>query len=230
MIKFYYNLAPNPTKVALMLEETGLPYELVPVDTRKGEQHGAAFRAINPNGKVPAIVDGDATVFDSNAILLYLAEKTGRFLPPATPAARGRLLSWLMFVGTGVGPYAGQCVHFRAYAPEKIPYAIDRYVFEAKRHFGILDAELAKGRYMMGDTYTIVDIDVWGWARLVPFVLGEGAWDAFPNLKRLVDEISARPAAARVAALKERHAFKTEMDAEARRAMFPSMAEAATTA
>lgn len=230
MIKFYYNLAPNPTKVALMLEETGLPYELVPVDTRKGEQHGAAFRAINPNGKVPAIVDGDATVFDSNAILLYLAEKTGRFLPPATPAARGRLLSWLMFVGTGVGPYAGQCVHFRAYAPEKIPYAIDRYVFEAKRHFGILDAELAKGRYMMGDTYTIVDIDVWGWARLVPFVLGEGAWDAFPNLKRLVDEIGARPAAARVAALKERHAFKTEMDAEARRAMFPSMAESATPA
>jgi len=230
MIKFYYNLAPNPTKVALMLEETGLPYELVPVDTRKGEQHGAAFRAINPNGKVPAIVDGDATVFDSNAILLYLAEKTGKLLPANTPAARGRLLSWLMFVGTGVGPYAGQCVHFRAYAPEKIQYATDRYVFEAKRHFAILDAELGKGRYMMGDTYTIVDIDVWGWARLVPFVLGEGAWDAFPNLKRLVDEISARPAALRVGALKERHAFKTEMDAEARRAMFPSMAEAATPA
>jgi GST-like protein len=230
MIKFYYNLAPNPTKVALMLEETGLPYELVPVDTRKGEQHTPAFRAVNPNGKVPAIVDGDATVFDSNAILLYLAEKTGKLLPPDTPAARGRLLSWLMFVGTGVGPYAGQAVHFRQYAPEKLPYAIDRYVFEAKRHFGILDAELAKGRYMMGDTYTIVDIDVWGWARLVPFVLGEGAFAGFPNLKRLVDEISARPAATRVAALKERHAFKTEMDDDARRSMFPHLAQSSTAA
>ena len=230
MIKFYYNLAPNPTKVALMLEETGLPYELVPVDTRRGEQHAPAFRAINPNGKVPAIVDADAdaTVFDSNAILLYLAEKTGKFLPSNTPAARGRLLSWLMFVGTGVGPYSGQAVHFRQYAPEKLPYAVDRYVFEAKRHFAILDAELAKGRYMMGDTYTIVDIDVWGWARLVPFVLGEGAWDAFPNLKRVVDEINARPAAVRVAALKERHAFKTEMDDDARRNMFPHLAQPST--
>ena len=228
MLTFYYNLAPNPSKVALMLEETGLPYQLVPVDTRKGEQHTAAFRAINPNGKVPAIVDGDATVFDSNAILLYLAEKTGKFLPADTPAARGRLLSWLMFVGTGVGPYCGQAVHFKQYAPERLPYAIDRYVFEARRHFGILDAELAKGRYMMGDTYTIVDIDVWGWGRLVPFVLGDGAWTSFPNLKRLVDEINARPAAARVAALKERHTFKTEMDAEARRAMFPGLAEFAT--
>src|SRR5438105_11892314 len=100
MIRFYFNLAPNPTKVALMLEETGLPYEIVPIDTRKGEQHTAAFRAINPNGKVPAIVDGDVTVFDSNAILLYLADKTGKLLPASTPQARGRLLSWLMFVGT----------------------------------------------------------------------------------------------------------------------------------
>src|SRR5256885_8727816 len=111
MIRFYFNLAPNPTKVALMLEETALPYEIIPVDTRKGEQHTPAFRAINPNGKVPAIVDGDVTVFDSNAILLYLAEKTGKFLPADTPAARARMLSWLMFVGTGVGPYSGQAVH-----------------------------------------------------------------------------------------------------------------------
>jgi len=92
MIKFYFNLAPNPTKVALMLEETGLPYEIVPIDTRKGDQHTAHFRAINPNGKVPAIVDGEVTVFDSNAILLYLAEKTGTLLPPNTPVARGRML------------------------------------------------------------------------------------------------------------------------------------------
>src|SRR5689334_16442374 len=226
MIKFYFNLAPNPTKVALMLEETGLPYELVPVDTRKGEQHAPAFRAINPNGKVPAIVDGDVTVFDSNAILLYLAEKTGKLLPPATPAARGRLLSWLMFVGTGVGPYSGQAVHFQTHAPEKLPYAINRYRFEAQRHYGILDAELAKGRYMMGDTYTIVDIDVWGWARLIPMVLGEETWAKLPNLKRLIDEVSARPAAQRVAALRDKYKFKTEMDDEARRALFPGNVQA----
>ena len=220
MIKFYYNLAPNPTKVALFLEEAGLPYEPIPVDTRKGEQHQPAFRAVNPNGKVPVIVDGDATVFDSNAILLYLAEKTGRFLPENTPAARGRLYSWLMFVATGVGPYSGQAVHFRHHAPEKMPYAVERYVFEAKRHYGILDAQLAPHRYMLGDNYTIVDMAVWGWARLVPFVLGEEAFAQFPNVKRLVDEINARPAAARVAALKDRHAFKTELDDEARRHMF----------
>lgn len=221
MIKFYYNLAPNPTKVALFLEELGLPYEPIPVDTRKGEQHAPAYRAINPNGKVPAIIDGDATVFDSNAILLYLAEKTGKFLPEKTQAARGRLYSWLMFVGTGVGPYSGQAVHFKHHAPEQLPYAVNRYLFEAKRHYGILDAQLAKHRYMLGDAYTIVDMDVWGWARMVPFVLGDDAWTKFPHVKRLVDEISARPAAARALALKDKHAFKTEMDDDARRYLFP---------
>ena len=140
MLKFYYSGAPNPTKVALFLEETGLPYEAIPVDTRKGDQHKPEYLAINPNGKVPAIVDGDAVVFDSNAILLYLAEKTGKFLPPKGDKARGELLSWLMFVASGVGPYAGQSVHFRVYAPEKIEYAINRYAFEAQRHFGILDS------------------------------------------------------------------------------------------
>lgn len=221
MIKFYYNLAPNPTKVALFLEELGLPYEPIPVDTRKGEQHAPAYRAINPNGKVPAIIDGDATVFDSNAILLYLAEKTGKFLPEKTQAARGRLYSWLMFVGTGVGPYSGQAVHFKHHAPEQLPYAVNRYLFEAKRHYGIIDAQLAKHRYMLGDAYTIVDIDVWGWTRMVPFVLGDDAWMKFPHVKRLVDEISARPAAARALALKDKHAFKTEMDDDARRYLFP---------
>ena len=230
MIKFYFNLAPNPTKVALMLEETGLPYEIVPVDTRKGEQHTSAFRAINPNGKVPAIVDGAVTVFDSSAILLYLAEKTGRFLPANTPAARGRLLSWLMFVGTGVGPYAGQAVHFQTHAPEKLPYAINRYRFEAERHFGILNAELGKGRYLMGETYTIVDMNVWGWARLVPMVLGEDGWSKLPNVKRLVDEINARPAAQRVAALRDKYKFKAEMDDDARRNLFPGNFQPAASA
>lgn len=225
MLKFYYSGAPNPTKVALFLEEAGLPYEAIPVDTRKGDQHKPDFLAINPNAKVPAIVDGDATVFDSNAILLYLAEKTGKFLPENTPKARGELLSWLMFVASGVGPYAGQSVHFRNHAPEKLSYAINRYAYEAQRHFGILDARLAKRRYMLGDAYTIVDMAVWGWARLMPNVLGEAAWDKFKNLKRLVDEISARPAAQRAAALKDKHTFKAEMDDEARNAMFRHLTE-----
>jgi GST-like protein len=220
VLKFYYNGSPNPTKVALFLEEAGLEYEAIPVDTRKGEQFKSAYLGINANGKVPAIVDGDATVFDSNAILLYLAEKTGKFLPPNSPAARAELLSWLMFAATGVGPFSGQAVHFKHFAPEKLPYANNRYQYEAKRHFGILDARLAKQRYVVGGTYTIVDMDVWGWARLIPFILGEGAWSEFPNLKRLHDEISARPAAARAVALKDRHKFKTEMDDEARGHMF----------
>ena len=225
MLKFYYSGAPNPIKVALFLEEAGLPYEPIAVDTRKGDQHKPEYLAINPNAKVPAIVDGDAVVFDSNAILLYLAEKTGKFLPGNTPKARGELLSWLMFVASGVGPYSGQSVHFRGYAPEKNEYAINRYAYEAQRHFGILDARLATRRYVLGDAYTIVDMDVWGWARLMPVVLGEGAWAKFPNLKRLVDEISARPAAARAIALKDKHKFKTEMDDEARHAMFRHLSE-----
>jgi GSH-dependent disulfide-bond oxidoreductase len=225
MLKFYYSGAPNPTKVALFLEEAGIAYEPIPVDTRKGDQHKADYLAVNPNAKVPAIVDGDVTVFDSNAILLYLAEKTGKFLPPRSDKARGELLSWLMFVASGVGPYSGQSVHFRVYAPDKNEYAVNRYAFEAQRHFGILDARLAKHKYMVGDVYTIVDMDVWGWSRLMPNILGEGAWAKLPNLKRLVDEISARPAAQRAVALKDRHKFKTEMDDEARRAMFRHMTE-----
>jgi GST-like protein len=220
MLKFYYSGAPNPTKVALFLEEAGLDYEPIPVDTRQGHQFSPEYLAVNPNAKVPAIVDGEAVVFDSNAILLYLAEKTGKFLPEDTPRARGELLSWLMFVASGVGPYSGQAVHFRQYAPEKIPYAINRYMFEAERHFTLVDKRLGERRYMLGDVYTIVDMDLWGWARLMPMMLGEEALPKMANLKRLVDEISARPAAQRAVALKERYAFKTEMDDEARRNLF----------
>src|SRR5512136_397504 len=208
MLKFYYSGAPNPMKVALFLEETGLPYEPIPVDTRKGDQHKPEYLAINPNAKVPAIVDGDVTVFDSNAILLYLAEKTGKFLPGNAAKMRAELLSWLMFVASGVGPFAGQSVHFRNYAPEKIPYAINRYMYEAQRHFGILDARLAKQSYMLDETHTIVDMAVWGWARLMPTVLGETAWAKFPNLKRLVDQISVRPAAQCAVGLRDKHKFK----------------------
>lgn len=222
MIKFFYNLAPNPMKVALFLEEVGLPYEPVPLDTRKGEQHLPAYTAINPNAKCPALVDGDATLFDSNAILLYLAEKTGQFLPPNTPAARGDMLSWLMFIASGIGPYSGQCVHFRHFAPEPKAYALNRYDFEAWRHWRLIDERLATRSFMLGDAYTLVDIALWGWARMVPFVLGsQEAWAQLPHLKRWLDTVNQRPAAQRAEALKQRHAFKADMDDAARQALFP---------
>jgi GSH-dependent disulfide-bond oxidoreductase len=224
MLKFYFNGSPNPTKVALFLEEAGLPYEAIPVDTRKGDQFKPAFLAVNPNGKVPTIVDGEVAVFDSNAILLYLAEKTGKFLPPASQ--RGELLSRLMFVATGVGPFSGQAVHFKHHATEKVGYANTRYQYEAARHYGILNDRLAKNGYMVGNAYSIVDMDVWGWARLVPFIMGEEAWAKLPNVKRLVDEVSARPAAARAVALKDKHTFKAEMDDEARGHMFKHLKKA----
>src|SRR5882672_8387137 len=198
MLKFYFNGAPNPNKVSLFLEETGLPCELIPVDTRKGDQFKPEFLKVNPNGKVPAIDDDGVYVFDSNAILLYLAEKTGKFLPPNTPANRAQLLSWLMFVASGVGPYSGQAVHFKHHAPR----------------------DLGKSRYMVGDSYTIVDMAFWGWARLAPHVLGEEVFAKYSNVKRLVDEISARPAAPRAIALKDKFVFKAEMDDEARNIMF----------
>jgi GSH-dependent disulfide-bond oxidoreductase len=219
MLKFYYSLAPNPMKVALFLEEAGLPYEAIPVDTRKGEQHTPAYTAINPNAKVPAIVDGSTTVFDSSAILLYLAEKSGKFL--STPETRGEMLSWLMFTASGVGPFTGQCVHFKRYAPEPMPYAVNRYDYEAMRHWKLLDQRLAGRTWMLGERYTLLDMAVWGWARVVPNALGDDAWKQLPNVKRLLDAINARPAAQRAAAIKDRHAFKTEMDEEAQRAMFP---------
>jgi len=220
MIAFYFNAAPNPAKVALMLEETGLAYDAIPIDTRKGQQFDPQFLAINPNGKVPAIVDDGVKVFDSNAILLYLAEKTGQFLPDNTPQNRADLLSWLMFIGTGVGPFSGQAVHFKHYSPEKVPYAHDRYQFEVRRHYTILNERLASRNFMVGDTYTIVDMDLWGWARMVPFILGDDAWADFPHVKKLLDWVSARPAAARALAIKDRFTFKAEMDDEARAIMF----------
>ena len=224
MLKFYYNAAPNPMKVALLLEELGLPYEPVPVDTRKGEQFSAHYLKVNPNAKVPAIVDGGVRVFDSNAILLYLADREKRFVPlEANSAARGDMLSWLMFIASGVGPFSGQSVHFRNAAPEPKEYALNRYDFEANRHWKLVEDHLATSHYMLGKEYSIVDMAFWGWARLVPFVLGTGdaTWTAYPQVKRLLDEINARPAAARAEALKARHAFKTENDEEAKRFMFP---------
>ena len=228
MIRFYFHPTPNPAKVALFLEETGLRYEIIPVDTSKGEQHTPAFRAINPNGKVPAIVDtegpggAEARVFDSSAILLYLGDKTGRFI--GSPADRPELLSWLFFIATGIGPFSGQAVHFQHAAPEKIPYAINRYRREIERHYGVLDDRLAGRDYILGSDYSIADMSAWGWLLRASRVLPGDADPliAFPNLKRWFDVVDARPAAVRAHAVGKDHVFKKEMDEETRRALFPS--------
>lgn len=228
MIRFYFHPTPNPAKVALFLEESGLEYEVVPVDTSKGEQHLPAFRNVNPNGKVPAIVDTDgpggteARVFDSSAILLYLADKTGRFA--GTPADRPELLSWLFFISSGLGPFSGQAVHFQHAAPEKLPYAINRYRREIERHYGVLDEHLAGREYIVGHDYSIADMSAWGWLERAPRVLpGEAdPLAAFPNLHRFFDAVSARPAVARARAVGRDLRFKRELDEQARRALFPS--------
>ena len=230
MLKFYYHPSPNPAKVALFLEESGLPYEMVPVDTARGEQHSAAYRAINPNGKTPALVDGDATVFDSNAILLYLAVRHGKFLPENRPEVRSQMYSWLMFIATGIGPFSGQAVHFRHFAPEPKDYALNRYAFEARRHWQIVDDHLATRSFMVNEEYTIVDMALWGWVRAFPYVFGVVGWTDYPNVKRFFDRINARPAAQRAEALKDLHAFKTDYDQETLDALYPQNVALAATA
>ena len=228
MIRFYFHPTPNPAKVALLLEELELPYEVVPVDTSKGEQHDPAFRAINPNGKVPAIVDThgrggvETRVFDSNAILLYLAEKTQRYL--AKPDDRGELLSWLLFIASGLGPFSGQAVHFQYAAPSGLDYAVNRYRREIERHYRVLDDHLAGRTWIIGETYSIVDISAWGWLGRASRVLkGEDdPFAAFPNLNRLMAAIDARPAAARARQVGSGHVFKSLNDEETKRALFPS--------
>lgn len=221
MLKFYYHHTPNPMKVALMLAETGLEHEIVPVDTFMGEQHSEAYRAVNPNGKAPAILDGQTRVFDSNAILLYLAEKTGQFL--GNPEDRGELLSWLMWVASGLGPYSGQWVHFQtAGAAEGGDYAKRRYRFEAHRHYAVLDKHLEGRRFIVGEDCTIVDIAAWGWIDRHVRVLGEGELDKYPNVKRWFEGIDARPAVATARAMGTDLAFKKEFDEETAKALFPS--------
>jgi GSH-dependent disulfide-bond oxidoreductase len=221
-VRFYFHPTPNPMKVALLLEELGAPYEIALVDVFKGEQHEPVYRQVNPNGKVPALVDDGVTLFDSNAILIHLAEKHGRFFPKSGQA-RASTLSWLQLVATGVGPFSGQAVHFNHYAPEKIPYAIHRYMREIERHYQVLDARLADAKWLAGDDYTIADMALWGWARGPAFVFGEQGLAQYPNVARLVDAINARPAAERASALKDKVTIKTTFDAEAKKAMFPFM-------
>lgn len=228
MIRLYFHPTPNPAKVALFLEESGLPYEVIPVDTRRGEQHLSAFRGVNPNGKLPAIVDtygpggGEARVFDSTAILLYLAEKTGKF--GGLSKDRPELLSWLMFLASGLGPFAGQAVHFQHVAPEGLDYAVNRYRREAERHFQVLDDHLKGKNYIAGDTYTIADMSAWGWVERAGFIF-KGETDplaAYHNIKRLIDTVNARPAVVRAKQVGKDLTFKTEHDEEAKRALFPS--------
>ncbi len=200
MIDVYSWATPNGHKVHVMLEECGLPYTVHAVDIGAGDQFAPAFLAISPNNRIPAIVDGDGpdgkpiSLFESGAILLYLAGKTGRFLPDDV---RGKyeVLQWLMFQMGGVGPMLGQAHHFRLYAPEKLPYAIDRYTNEAKRLYGVMDRRLGASRFLAGDAYTIADIATWPWTRSHA---NQGiALEDYPNVKRWWDTIAARAAVQR---------------------------------
>ena len=228
MIRLYYNPAPNPLKVALFLEEIGLPYEVEAIDTGRGEQHTPSFRAINPNGKVPAIIDTEGPggkevrVFDSGAILLYLGDKYGRFI--GTPEDRAELLSWHFFIASGLGPFSGQSVHFQFAAPEGLDYAVNRYRREAERHYQVLDDHLSGRQYIVGDDYTIVDMAAWGWVDRAPRVF-KGASDPlapFPNIKRWFAAIDARPAVVKARDVAKDHDFKKVFDEESKRALFPS--------
>ncbi len=224
MLDVYYHATPNSMKVALLLEELGLPYAVKPVDIFKGEQHEAGFRRINPNGKLPAVVIDETVLFDSHAILLYLAETHGRFGAPGD-ADRAQVLSWLQLVATGLSPFSGQAAHFLHYAPTDMPYAKNRYLKEVERHYAVLDGRLGQSAYLAGDRYSIADMALWGWAISAGFVFGARGLDDYPNVGRLVAEINARPAAIRALALRASHTTPTEMDAAARRAMFPQNAE-----
>jgi len=224
-MKLYFHATPNSMKVAVLLEELAVPYEVVPVDIYEGEQHAPAFRAINPNGKLPALVDDGVAVFDSHAILIYLAEKHGRFLPTAV-APRAAVLSWLQLVATGLSPFSGQAVHFLHYAPERLPYATDRYVGEVARLYRLLEERLAASRYLGGTEYSIADVALFGWAASADYVFGERGLSDYPHVQRFMDEMQQRPAVARALQVKARHAFKTELDGEARRAMFTQGVEA----
>lgn len=224
MIEVYSWPTPNGHKVHIMLEECRLPYRVIPVDIGAGDQFDPAFLRISPNNKIPAIVDPDGpdgapmSMFESGAILLYLAGKTGQFLPEDT---RGRyeVLQWLMFQMGGVGPMLGQAHHFRIYAPEKIEYAIERYTNEAQRLYRVIDKRLAQSRYIAGDLYTIADMAIFPWLR---------GWknqgvelSEFTHLKGWFDEIAARPAVQRaVEVLAERR--KPLVDDKARENLFGS--------
>jgi GST-like protein len=223
MIDLYYWPTPNGHKITMFLEETALAYRIVPVDIRKGEQFTPQFLAISPNNRMPAIVDhaplgGGAPIgiFESGAILLYLGEKTEQFLP-ADLRARTEVTEWLFWQMAGLGPMAGQNHHFSRYAPEKIPYAIERYTRETRRLYGVLDKRLSTREFVAG-AYSIADMAAYPW--IVPHEAQGQNLDDFPHLKRWFETIGARPATLRAYELGRAHGTSTELTEEARRNLF----------
>ncbi len=196
MIDLYTWSTPNGRKVSIMLEELGLDYKVFPVDITKGEQHDPDFLTISPNNKIPAIVDhgaadgGAISMFESGAILIYLAEKCGRLLPTGL-RPRLETLQWLMFQMGNVGPFFGQAHHFRRFAPEQVPYAIERYTKETRRLYGVMDKHLATAEYLAAGEYTIADVATFPWAARHPWQGVDLA--EFPNVKRWYDAIWERP-------------------------------------
>ncbi|HEX7928293.1 MAG TPA: glutathione S-transferase N-terminal domain-containing protein [bacterium] len=196
MIELYSWPTPNGHKVHIMLEETGLPYEVNPIDIGRGDQFKPDFLKFSPNNKMPAIIDTDGPggkrypVFESGAILMYLAEKTGKFMPKDT-AGKYAVIQWLMFQMGGVGPMLGQAHHFRQYAPEKIQYAIDRYTNEAGRLYRVVNTQLANSEYIAGD-YSIADMAIYPW--LQPWERQGQNLEDYPNIKRWFGLLGARPA------------------------------------
>lgn len=196
MIDLYFAATPNGWKVTIMLEEAGLPYNLIPVKLGEGEQHTETFRAISPNGRIPAIVDRDApdgplAVFESGAILIYLAEKTGRFLP-GDAHGRSRAIQWVMWQMAGLGPMAGQNGHFLLYAPERLPYAIARYGKEVRRLYGVLDNQLGLTDDCVAGQYSIADMACFPW--IMTHKKQGLTLDDFGNVKRWFSALRARPA------------------------------------
>ncbi len=211
MIDLYYFPSPNGLKVAIMLEECGLPYRIVPVNILRGEQFAPGYLRISPNNKIPAIVDCDAgdgelPVFESGAVLIYLAEKTGRFLP-GEPRVRYDVLQWLFWQVGGLGPMAGQAHHFRSFAPEHLPYAIGRYTDEVNRLYGVLDRRLAGREYLAGE-YSIADMACWPW--VVPHERQGQTLADFPGVRRWFEAIGDRPAVRRARALAQERAADSE--------------------
>lgn len=207
MIELYYWPTPNGHKVTMYLEEVGLPYQIHPVDISKGDQFKPAFLEFSPNNRMPAMIDrvpvdgGEPiTVFESGAILLYLAEKTGQLLP-GDVRGRKTVTEWLFWQMAGLGPMAGQNHHFGLYAPEKIPYAINRYVNETNRLYGVLDRRLSNHTFLAGDHYTIADIASYPW--VVPWLRQQQNLNDFPHLKRWFEDIAVRPATVRAYARAE---------------------------
>jgi GST-like protein len=201
MIDLYYWPTPNGLKLKLFLEETGLPHRIIPVDIGKGEQFAPSFLKVSPNNKIPALVDhapadggGPLSLFESGAMLLYLAQKTGLFLPTDV-RGHAQVLQWLFWQVGGLGPMAGQNGHFVVYAPQKVPYAIERYVKETNRLYGVLDAQLARQAYVAGDHYSIADMACYPW--IVPHAPHGQDLDDFPHLQRWFEAVKARPATVR---------------------------------